>query len=83
MLFVCVKADIFQVCVCARACLFDFDVFWILICAFVFCFLTEQKQNNIVADMDMHCLKKVLLAKHGSDIIINHRFLYIFEMCVK
>ena len=69
--------------VCARVCVFVW--LWCLLdsdLCFCFLFFTEQKQNNIVANMDMHCFKKkVLLAKHGSDIIINHRFLYILK-CV-
>ena len=45
--------------VCARVCVFVW--LWCLLdsdLCFCFLFFTERKQNNIVADMDMHCFKK-------------------------
>ena len=55
-----------------------FDVLWILICA---CCLYETRTRQYCGGRGQCLGKKVLLAKHGSDIISNHRFV-LYHRCV-
>ena len=71
--------------VCARVCVFVW--LWCLLdsdLCFCFLFFTEQKQNNIVANMDMHCFKKKSASCKTWQRHHHQPSLFIyFEMCVK